>query len=92
MEKHAVAFKRWGVLADWQNPYTTMDKRFEKRQLEIFWQLYQKGFIHRALMPIHWSPSSRTALAEAELEYEENHKSYALLTYVICILIQSLKH
>lgn len=55
-----------------------MDKDFEARQLSIFGQLWKKGFINRSLMPVHWSPSSKTALAEAELEYVEDHSSTIL--------------
>lgn len=78
-------FKRWGVLADWDlgsrsirgNAYVTMDARYEAAQLRVFASLLRRGFVHRALKPVFWSPSSGTALAEAELEYEEKHVSRA---------------
>lgn len=72
------SFKRWACLGDWSNRYTTMDKDYESKELEIFYNLYKSGYIYRSFMPVHWSPSSRTALAEAELEYNPNHKSLAV--------------
>ncbi len=71
-------FKRWGVWADWANPYVTLDPAYEAAQIEVFGQMFLKGFIYRGLKPVYWSPSSRTALAEAELEYPEGHTSTSL--------------
>lgn len=61
--------KEWGLMADYDNPYLTMDKEYEAEQMLIFSRLVEQGLIYRALRPVHWSPSSQTALAEAELEY-----------------------
>ncbi|XP_071791393.1 isoleucine--tRNA ligase, mitochondrial-like [Asterias amurensis] len=70
------AFKRWGVMADWTDGcYYTFDKDYEASQMKVFHQMYQKGYIYRDLKPVNWSPSSRTALAEAELEYNPSHVS-----------------
>nr|CAI5832646.1 unnamed protein product [Callosobruchus analis] len=69
------AFKSWGVVGDWKNSYQTFNKDYVKTQFRIFHKLYQKNLVYRDIKPIYWSPSSRTALAEAELEYNENHKS-----------------
>ncbi|CAH1989563.1 unnamed protein product [Acanthoscelides obtectus] len=74
------AFKSWGVIGDWKNTYQTFNQDYVKTQFRIFHKLYQKNLVYRDIKPIHWSPSSRTALAEAELEYNENHKSPS--TYV----------
>jgi isoleucyl-tRNA synthetase len=52
-----------------------MDRSFEASQLNLFHQLYKKGLVYRGLQPVFWSPSSRTALAEAELEYADDHVS-----------------
>jgi isoleucyl-tRNA synthetase len=71
-------FKRWGIWADWENPYVTLDPAYEAAQIEVFGQMFLKGFIYRGLKPVYWSPSSRTALAEAELEYPEGHISTSL--------------
>ncbi|PGG96928.1 isoleucine-tRNA ligase [Helicocarpus griseus UAMH5409] len=70
-------FKKWAVMADWEHAWKTMDKGFEKKQLDVFLKMVEKGLIYRRFKPVFWSPSSRTALAEAELEYKEDHKSTA---------------
>nr|XP_006826008.1 PREDICTED: isoleucine--tRNA ligase, mitochondrial-like [Saccoglossus kowalevskii] len=73
------AFRRWGVMADWDNHcYFTFNKEYEASQLELFYQMYEKGYVYRDLKPVNWSPSSRTALAEAELEYNSKHISPSL--------------
>ncbi|CAJ0636122.1 11131_t:CDS:10 [Entrophospora sp. SA101] len=68
-------FESWGIIGDWKNPYKTLDKEYEIRQLKVFHEMVKKGYIYRQNKPVYWSPSSRTALAEAELEYNENHIS-----------------
>ncbi|KAB1258534.1 Isoleucine--tRNA ligase; mitochondrial [Camelus dromedarius] len=75
VEKQKSAFIRWGIMADWNNCYYTFDGRYEARQLRLFYQMYDKGLIYRSYKPVFWSPSSRTALAEAELEYNPEHVS-----------------
>tara|TARA_Y100001970_G_C14259269_1_gene878376 strand:- start:3060 stop:5987 length:2928 start_codon:yes stop_codon:yes gene_type:complete len=68
-------FQRWGIWGNWDNPYLTLQKEYESEQIDVFGKMVLNGFIYRGLKPVHWSPSSRTALAEAELEYPENHFS-----------------
>ena len=68
-------FKRWGIWGDWDNPYLTLKRDYESSQIEVFGQMFLNGYIYRGLKPVHWSPSSRTALAEAELEYPDQHIS-----------------
>ncbi|KAG0279131.1 hypothetical protein BGZ95_002169 [Linnemannia exigua] len=68
-------FSSYGVMGDWTNGYKTMDKDFETRQLKVFYEMMNKGLIYRANKPVYWSPSSKTALAESELEYKEDHRS-----------------
>ena len=77
IEEQKKAFRGWGLMADWDNPWKTMDKSFEIKQLEVFGQLVNRGLIYRQRRPVYWSPSSRTALAEAELEYRDDHLSTA---------------
>lgn len=63
-----------GVMADWDNPdgvYRTLDHSFEIRQLKLFQDMVGKGFVTHRLRPTYYSPTSRTALAEAELEYTD---------------------
>ncbi|MBD2301735.1 isoleucine--tRNA ligase [Nostoc sp. FACHB-190] len=71
-------FKRYGVWGDWDNPYLTLKPEYEAAQIGVFGQMYLKGYIYRGLKPVHWSPSSKTALAEAELEYPEGHTSRSI--------------
>ncbi|XP_054432582.1 isoleucine--tRNA ligase, mitochondrial isoform X1 [Pteronotus mesoamericanus] len=78
IEKQKSAFIRWGVMADWNNCYYTFDGKYEAKQLRIFYQMYDKGLIYRSYKPVFWSPSSRTALAEAELEYNPEHVSRSI--------------
>ncbi|KAL3304854.1 isoleucyl-tRNA synthetase [Colletotrichum asianum] len=70
-------FRSYAVMGDWDARWTTMDTDFEIRQLRLFQQMVRRGLIYRKNKPVYWSPSSRTALAEAELEYNENHVSTA---------------
>jgi len=68
-------FQRWGIWADWSEPYLTLQTNYEAAQIRVFGEMVLKGHIYRGLKPVHWSPSSRTALAEAELEYPDGHTS-----------------
>ena len=71
------SFQQWGIMADWDNPWTTMDKKFEIKQLEVFKAMAGRGLVYRRFKPVYWSPSSKTALAEAELEHRDDHVSTA---------------
>ena len=71
-------FERWGIMGDWDRAYLTMTPEYEAGQLRIFRRMVEKGLIYRALRPVHWSPSAMTALAEAELEYNDAHRSRAV--------------
>ncbi|MBT9258573.1 MAG: isoleucine--tRNA ligase [Clostridiales bacterium] len=71
MEIMTQQFKRLGVLGDWQNPYRTLDPAFEGDQVEIFALMLEKGYVYRGLRPVYWCPTCVTALAEAEIEYQE---------------------
>lgn len=64
-------FKRLGVRGDWENPYITLDPEYEARQIKVFGDMAKKGFIYKGLKPVYWSPSSESALAEAEIEYQD---------------------
>lgn len=77
--KQELGFREFAVMADWENRWTTMDKEFEKRQLGVFREMVDNGLIYRRFKPVYWSPSTGTALAEAELEYREDHVSTAAL-------------
>ena len=70
--------KRWAIWGDFEHPYKTLDPEYEAAQLGVFGQMALDGYIYRGLKPVHWSPSSQTALAEAELEYPEGHISRSI--------------
>jgi isoleucyl-tRNA synthetase len=72
------SFKRYGVWGDWEAPYLTLQPEYEAAQIGVFGDMFLKGHIYRGRKPVHWSPSSRTALAEAELEYPEKHTSRSI--------------
>lgn len=72
------SFKRFGIWGDWDHPYLTLDPEYEAAQIEVFGEIALQGYIYRGRKPVHWSPSSRTALAEAELEYPEGHVSKSI--------------
>ena len=65
-------FKRMGVLGDWEHPYKTMDPGFEAEEVKVFGAMYQKGYIYKGLKPVYWCPHDETALAEAEIEYQDD--------------------
>lgn len=71
IEKQMQGFKELNVLADWEHPYITLQKEMEARQIEVFAEIAKKGLIFKGLKPVYWSPSSESALAEAEIEYHD---------------------
>jgi len=71
-------FRRYGVWGDWDHPYLTLTPDYEAAQIGVFGKMYLKGYIYRGLKPVYWSPSSQTALAEAELEYPDGHTSRSI--------------
>jgi isoleucyl-tRNA synthetase len=63
-------FKRLGGLARWEKPYSTMDPQYESVCLETFYKCYQEGIVYKGLKSVYWCVVDKTALAEAEVEYE----------------------
>lgn len=78
VEKQSESFQRYGVFGDFDNPYLTLHPAFEAAQIGVFGEMFKKGYIFRGRKPVHWSPSSQTALAEAELEYPDVHISKSI--------------
>ena len=72
VDKQREDFKKLGVIGDWDNPYLTLDPKFEAEQIRVFGKMVDKGYIYKGLKPIYWSPSSESALAEAEIEYRDH--------------------
>ena len=72
INRQMAGFRRLGVLGDWDRPYKTMDKRFEAEEVKVFGEMYRKGYIYKGLKPVYWCPKDETALAEAEIEYQDD--------------------
>ncbi len=72
VEVQRQGFKRLGVLGDWENPYLTMNFAFEAAIVRELAKFLQVGSVYQGQKPVHWCPSCRTALAEAEVEYEDH--------------------
>ena len=70
-------FQRLGVLGDFDNPYLTLNPEYEATNIEVFADLFSRGMIYRGRKPIHWCTTCVTALAEAEIEYEDKD-SYSI--------------
>ncbi|HTA16718.1 MAG TPA: class I tRNA ligase family protein, partial [bacterium] len=81
VDKQRLQFKRLGVWGDWERPYITMDPSFESGQLDAYWALLKKAQVYRALKPVHWSWATQTALAEAELEYQDKTSTQVYVKY-----------
>ena len=69
VDRQMAQIKRLGIGADFDNKYITLQKSFEKDQIKVFKEMALNGFIYKGLKPVYWSPSSESALAEAEIEY-----------------------
>ncbi|MBP5236997.1 MAG: isoleucine--tRNA ligase [Clostridia bacterium] len=66
------SFERLGVVADWKHPYVTMAPSFEAREVKVFGEMYRNGYIYKGLKPVYWCAHDETALAEAEIEYQND--------------------
>ncbi|WP_297950445.1 isoleucine--tRNA ligase [uncultured Lactobacillus sp.] len=71
VQKQMTDFKRLGVMADWDNPYITLQHDFEAQEIRVFGEMYKKGYIYKGKKPVYWSWSSESTLAEAEVEYKD---------------------
>lgn len=73
IENQATQFKRLGGFGDYDNNrYVTLDPEFEANEIQVFWDMYKKGYIYKDLKPVYWCSDCETALAEAELEYSND--------------------
>ena len=71
-EEQRHQFERLGVLGEWDNPYMTLSHDYVAKQVEVFGEMANKGYIYKGLKPVYWCPECQTALAEAEIEYAED--------------------
>ena len=76
-------FKRLGVVGDWNNYYITLDPAYEAIQLGVFGQMAAKGYIYRGMKPVYWCPQCETALAEAEIEYQERSSPSIFVRFAV---------
>jgi isoleucyl-tRNA synthetase len=74
-------FIRLGVFGRWNNPYSTMSRAYEARTLEIFYRFFEQGFVYRGLKPVYWCIHDRTALADAEIEYDQHSSPSIYVRY-----------
>ena len=72
IDRQREGFKRLGVIGDWEHPYTTMNKGFESDEVRIFGKMYRNGHIYKGFKPVYWCAHDETALAEAEIEYQDD--------------------
>ncbi len=77
-------FIRLGIVADWDNPYLTMDPKFEEREVKVFGEMFRKGYIYKGLKPVYWCPHDETALAEAEIEYQTDKCTSIYVKFKVC--------
>ena len=75
VSRQRIDLKRLGVLGDWDTPYLTMDPHYEAEQLRAFAKLLERGLVYRGYKPVHWCIECRSALAEAEVEYQEKRSA-----------------
>lgn len=74
-------FARLGIFTDYNQRYVTLDKEYEANQIEIFIKMIEQNIIYRGLKPVYWSPSSESALAEAEIEYAEKRSPSVFVSF-----------
>ena len=74
-------FQRLGALGDWDHPYLTMNPSFEAEEVKVFGAMYKRGYIYKGLKPVYWCPHDETALAEAEIEYQDDPCTTAFVKF-----------
>jgi len=85
-------FKRLGILGEWDDPYITLKPEYESDQIKVFANMVDKGLIYKGLKPVFWSPSSETALAEAEIEYKDVEDTSIYVAFKAKKVPESLKN
>ncbi|EAG7579790.1 isoleucine--tRNA ligase, partial [Listeria monocytogenes] len=76
-------FKRLGINGDWENPYITLLPEYEAEQIKVFGEMAKKGYIYKGKKPVYWSPSSESALAEAEIEYQDKTSASIFVAFKV---------
>lgn len=73
--RQKIQFERLGILGEWDQPYITLNHDYEANQIRIFAKMAERGLIYKGLKPVYWSPTSESALAEAEIEYQDKQST-----------------
>jgi isoleucyl-tRNA synthetase len=81
VERQKTQFERLGIRGDFSNPYVTLDPIYEAQQIRLFGDMVNKGYVYKGLRPVYWSPSSESALAEAEIEYKEKRSASIFVAF-----------
>jgi isoleucyl-tRNA synthetase len=76
-------FKRLGILGQWDNPYSTMSPEYESTIIRLFYDFFENGFVYKGLKPVYWCIHDKTALAEAEVEYEMHTSPSVYVKYAL---------
>lgn len=77
------SFKRLGVFGDWENPYLTLDPGYEANIIRTFATLIDKGCVYQSKKPVQWSYGAKTALAEAEVEYQDKKSTAVFVKFIL---------
>ena len=72
VDRQRAEFQRLGVIGDWEDPYLTLKPEFEAQQIRVFGKMAEKGYIYKGQKPVYWCYTDETALAEAEIEYQDD--------------------
>ncbi|MBT3278431.1 MAG: isoleucine--tRNA ligase [Phycisphaerales bacterium] len=85
-------FERLGCYGEFDDPYITMDPGYESATLGVFAQLIERGLVFRQLKPVHWSIANQTALAEAELEYQDRTDTSIFVAFDVVAGLEAIPH
>src|SRR5690554_3765829 len=83
VEKQKTQFQRLAIRGDWERPYITLNPEYEAEQIRVFGTMVKKGYIYKGLRPVYWSPSSESALAEAEIEYQDKTSASIYVSFSV---------
>lgn len=83
VDSQRTQFKQLGARGDWEHPYITLTKNYEAAQIRVFGEMAKKGYIYKGKKPVYWSPSSESALAEAEIEYQDKRSPSIYVTFEV---------
>ncbi|VEF48476.1 isoleucyl-tRNA synthetase [Bacillus freudenreichii] len=83
IDNQRTEFKRLGIRGDWENPYITLKPAYEAEQIKVFGEMAKKGYIYKGKKPVYWSPSSESALAEAEIEYKDKRSPSIYVSFTV---------